>query len=560
MVESAPTGILIIDHDGTILLVNAQIEQLFGFERSELIGIPVDILLPERLRVQPGGERQSIVAGRSSLAGDPKDLLGLRKDGVEFPIEISERPIQTPKGRGILASIVDATARKRVESELKRTAFHDALTGLPNRTLFFDNLLRLNASSKRYGHHPFALLFLDLDRFKVINDSLGHMVGDKLLVEMAQRLVECTREEDTVARLGGDEFAILLEQIRGPEDAVRVAERVLERFAEPLILDDMEVSVEASIGIALSLTGEAQPENLLRDADMAMYQAKMKRSGYQMFDGRMHARALERMKLEIDMRRAIERKQIYLHYQPIFALDTGRLVGFEALARWHLDGRGAISPAKFVPLAEESGLVGRLSRSVFYQACGQMRKWVEEFAVDQDCFVSVNVSSKLLTNGNLIEEIDAVLNETGLDPRRLRLEITESAIAENTRAAAHILAQLQTRNIKLCLDDFGKGFSSLNYLHRFPIDVLKIDRSFVRRLRTGTDEDSRKKRPMEIVRTIIAMTQILGMQVVAEGVEVTEQLSILRELGCEFGQGFLFSPALDPNEATRFFGAGVVLS
>jgi diguanylate cyclase (GGDEF)-like protein/PAS domain S-box-containing protein len=558
-VESAPNGILIIDQNGNIRLVNARIEQLFGFTRTELIGTPVDILLPERFRIQPGGQRISILAGQSTILSEPKELYGLRKDGVEFPLEVSESAIQTPHGKGILASIIDVTERKRVESELKRTAFHDALTGLPNRTLFFDNLLRLKAAAKRYGHHPFALLFLDLDRFKVINDSLGHMMGDKLLVEMAQRLVECTREEDTVARLGGDEFAILLEQIRGPEDAVRVAERVLERFADPLILDDVEVSVGASIGIALSLTGEGQPENLLRDADMAMYQAKTRRSGYQIFDARMHARALERMKLELDMRRAIEHKQIHLHYQPIVSLETGKLAGFEALARWQ-HGRGAISPAKFVPLAEESGLVGRLSRSVFHQACSQMRQWRESHQLGNDCFISVNVSSKLLTHGNLIEEVDAVLKDTGLDPRHLRLEITESAIAENARAAAHTLAQLQKRNIKLCLDDFGKGFSSLNYLHRFPIDVLKIDRSFVRRLRPDLSNDSRKKRPFEIVRTIVAMAQILGMQVVAEGVEMTDQLTILQGLGCEFGQGYLFSPALDAADAARFFEMPASLS
>jgi diguanylate cyclase (GGDEF)-like protein/PAS domain S-box-containing protein len=559
-VESAPNGILIIDQNGNIRLVNAQIEQLFGFTRAELIDTPIDILLPERFRVQPGVERESILVGKISSAGEPKELYGLRKDGVEFPIEISESPIHTPRGKGILVSIVDVTERKRVESELKRTAFHDALTGLPNRTLFFDNLLRVNAAAKRHGHHPFGLLFLDLDRFKVINDSLGHGTGDKLLVEMAQRLVECTREEDTVARLGGDEFAILLEQIRGPEDAVRVAERVLERFADPLVLDDIEVSVGASIGIALSLTGEVQPENLLRDADMAMYQAKTRRSGYQIFDARMHARALERMKLEIDMRRAIERKQIHLHYQPIVSLETGKLAGFEALARWQHDGRGVISPTKFMPLAEESGLVGRLSRSVFQQACRQMRQWRDGYRLDEECFIGVNVSSKLLSHGNLIEEVDAVLDETGLDPRHLRLEITESAIAENARAAAHTLAQFQKRKIKICLDDFGKGFSSLNYLHRFPIDVLKIDRSFVRRLRADMGNDSGKKRPLEIVRTIVAMAQIFGMQVVAEGVEVTNQLSILRELGCEFGQGYLFSPALDAADVARFFNAPASLS
>ena len=555
-VESAPNGILIIDEDGNISLVNAQIEKLFGFIRTELKGRAVDILLPDRFR----GQYETILASDTSEAGgERKEIYGLRKDGTEFPIEITQNPINTPRGEGVLVSIVDVTERKRAESELKRTAFHDGLTGLPNRTLFFDNLLRLNAAAKRHGHHPYALLFLDLDRFKVINDSLGHVAGDKLLVEMAQRLVECTREEDTVARLGGDEFAILLEQIRGPEDAVRVAERVLERFADPLILDDIEVSVGASIGIALSLTPEGQPENLLRDADMAMYQAKTRRSGYQIFDARMHSRALERMKLEIDMKRAIEHKQIHLHYQPIVSLETGKLAGFEALARWQHNGRGPISPAKFIPLAEETGLVSRLSRWVFQQACSQMRQWRDCHSLGEDCFIGINISSKQLSHGNLIAEIDEVLQETGLEPQYLRLEITESAIVENTRAAAHLLAQLKNRNIKLCLDDFGKGFSSLNYLHRFPIEVLKIDRSFVRRLRTGRSNDTGKKRPFEIVRTIVAMAQILGMQVVAEGVELPDQLSILRELGCEFGQGYLFSRALPAPDAERFLNASIVL-
>ncbi len=559
-VESAPNGILIIDRIGNIELVNAHIEQLFGFTRSELLGQRIDMLLPERFRAQPGGARDSIIVGQNSrTGGEPKEIYGLSKDGVEFPVEISENPIHTQKGKATLISIVDVTERKRVESELKRTAFHDALTGLPNRTLFLDNLLRLNAAAKRHGHHPFALLFLDLDRFKVINDSLGHVAGDKLLVEMSQRLVECTREEDTVARLGGDEFAILLEQIRGPEDAVRVAERVLERFADPMILDEIEVSVGASIGIALSLVGDGQPENLLRDADMAMYQAKTHRSGYQIFDARMHSRALERMKLEIDMKRAIEHKQIHLHYQPIVSLETGKLAGFEALARWQHNGRGAISPAKFIPLAEETGLVSRLSRWVFEQACSQMRHWLNCYPLGDDCYISVNISSKQLSDRNLIDEVDAVLHDTGLEPQRLRLEITESAIVENTRAAAHLLAQLKTRNIKLCLDDFGKGFSSLNYLHRFPIEVLKIDRSFVRRLRASLGNDNGKKRPVEIVRTIVAMAQILGMQVVAEGVELPDQLSILRELGCEFGQGYLFSRALDAGAAGRFLDSSAVL-
>jgi diguanylate cyclase (GGDEF)-like protein len=414
--------------------------------------------------------------------------------------------------------------------------------------------------SKRHGYYPFALLFLDLDRFKVINDSLGHMAGDQLLIEMAQRLLECTREEDTVARLGGDEFAILLEQIRGPEDAVRVAERVLKRLAEPLTLEDDEVSVSASIGIALSLSGEKQAENLLRDADMAMYQAKARRSGYQMFDRKMHLRALERMNLEIDLKRAIERNQIDVHYQPIVSLATGKIAGFEALARWQHNGRGAISPTEFIPVAEESGLIVPLSSRVFRQACKQMCDWRNHYRLDDECFISLNVSSKQVSHGKLIGELDDVLSETGLDPRHLRIEITESAIVENTRSAAETLALLKKRHIKLCLDDFGKGFSSLNYLHRFPIDVLKIDRSFVRRLRLKFTNDRGRKRPFEIVRTIVAMAQILGMQVVAEGIERADQLSILKELGCELGQGFLFSPALDAVEAARYLDAPMLIS
>ncbi|HEV8721039.1 MAG TPA: EAL domain-containing protein [Candidatus Binatia bacterium] len=559
-VESAPNGMLIVDQDGNVTLVNAHIEQLFGYNRDELMGRPVEILLPERFRKQAGQQESFFTSPNERWIGRDRELYGLRKDGTEFPVEIGLNPIHKPRGKGVLVAVVDVTERKHVESELKRTAFHDGLTGLPNRTLFLDNLLRLNASAKRHGHHPFALLFLDLDRFKVINDTLGHMVGDKLLIEMAHRLVECTREEDTVARLGGDEFAILLEQIRGPEDAVRVAERTLERLADPLMLDDNEVSVGASIGIALSLTGEKMPEDLLRDADMAMYQAKTRRSGYQIFDAKMHARALERMRLEMDMKRAIERKQIHLHYQPIVSLESGKLAGFEALARWQHNGRGAVSPAEFIPLAEETGLVGPLSSWVFREACRQMRNWQQHFSMDENCYISVNVSSKQVSHGGLINELDEVLHETGLEPQHLRLEITESALIENTRGVAHTLSQLRKRRIKLCLDDFGKGFSSLNYLHRFPIDVLKIDRSFVRRLGAAFPTEHGKRRPYEIIRTILALAQILDLQVVAEGIEVIQQLNVLKELGCQFGQGFLFAPALEATQAVRFFDSAASLS
>jgi EAL domain-containing protein (putative c-di-GMP-specific phosphodiesterase class I) len=266
------------------------------------------------------------------------------------------------------------------------------------------------------------------------------------------------------------------------------------------------------------------------------------------------------MRLEMDMKRAIERKQIHLHYQPIVSLESGKLAGFEALARWQHNGRGAVSPAEFIPLAEETGLVGPLSSWVFREACRQMRNWQQHFSMDENCYISVNVSSKQVSHGGLINELDEVLHETGLEPQHLRLEITESALIENTRGVAHTLSQLRKRRIKLCLDDFGKGFSSLNYLHRFPIDVLKIDRSFVRRLGAAFPTEHGKRRPYEIIRTILALAQILDLQVVAEGIEVIQQLNVLKELGCQFGQGFLFAPALEATQAVRFFDSAASLS
>jgi diguanylate cyclase (GGDEF)-like protein/PAS domain S-box-containing protein len=552
-VEAAPYGVVLVDNDTRVIRVNAQAEQQFGYDRNELTGRPLADLLPERFSTSHAGQRESIFARLNLRSAESGELYGLRKDGREFPIEMTLNPIQTPSGKGYLVTVIDASERKRVESELKQTAYHDPLTGLPNRTLFLDNLFRLNAAAKRHGHRPYALLFLDLDRFKVINDSLGHLAGDKFLIQTARRLVECTREEDTVARLGGDEFAILLEQIRGPEDAVRVARRALERLAEPIMLEDNEVSMGVSIGIALSMTSGKNPENLLRDADMAMYQAKARRCGYQIFDPRMHARTLDKMRLELDMKRAIERNEIHLHYQPIVSFGSGQVVGFEALARWQHNGRGLVLPEQFIPLAEESGLVEPLGSWVFREACRQMRQWQDRFPLKDDCFISVNVSSKQISHGGLIEEVDEVLAQTGLKPHRLRLEITEGAIVENTRLAAHILSQLKKRRIKLCLDDFGKGFSSLNYLHQFPIDVLKIDRSFVRRLGGGLAHEHGRGRPYEIVRTILALARILGIQVVAEGVEAAPQMDLLKELGCEMGQGFLFAPALEADQAARFF-------
>ncbi len=431
---------------------------------------------------------------------------------------------------------------ERVKTELEESkehfrhaAFHDALTGLPNRALLTDHLKLSIEMTRRRADHHFAVLFLDLDRFKNINDSLGHAAGDRLLVEIARRLELCLRPSDTVARLGGDEFAILLNGLDSTEDAIRVAERVQQDLMHPFYLSGNEVYTTASIGITISAAYYADPENVLRDADTAMYQAKEKgKTRYELFDTGMHARAVLRLQLENDLRRAIENREFEVYYQPIVALDTCRITGFEALVRWHHPERGFVSPAEFIPLAEETGLITEIGSWVLREACRQTRRWSLDDPALAMLTISVNLSSRQFMQPDLLAQIKQILDETNLNPRRLKLEITESAVMANAEAAASMLGQLRNLGIQTSIDDFGTGYSSLSYLHRFPIDTLKIDRSFVSRMSEG-DENA------EIVRTIITLATNLSMSVIAEGVETAEQHERLKELDCEYGQGYLFS-------------------
>jgi diguanylate cyclase (GGDEF)-like protein len=424
-------------------------------------------------------------------------------------------------------------ALQESKEHFRHAAFHDALTGLPNRALLADHLKLAIERAKRREDHLFAVLFMDLDRFKNINDSLGHTIGDQLLIAIARRVEGCLRPMDTVARLGGDEFAILLDGLEDFSHAIHVAERVQDELMQPFNLKGHEVYTTASIGIALSTTGYDHPENILRDADIAMYRAKDNgKARYELFDTVMHTRAVALLKLENDLRRAIERQEFRVYYQPIISLQTDQIAGFEALVRWEHPERGFVSPDEFIPLSEETGLIMEIGQWVLHESCRQMRQWQK--SLQRPLMLSVNLSGKQFIQPNLIGQIKNILEETDFDPRWLRLEITESVVMENAEAATSMLLQLRELGAHLSIDDFGTGYSSLSYLHRFPVTTLKIDRSFIGRMGEG-DENS------EIVRTIMTLANNLGMEVVAEGIETEEQLTQLRALKCEYGQGYLFS-------------------
>jgi diguanylate cyclase (GGDEF)-like protein/PAS domain S-box-containing protein len=444
------------------------------------------------------------------------------------------------------------------QSDITEGKVADPLTGLPNRLLFMDRLGRSLARAKRRPDYVFAVLFLDLDRFKDINDSLGHLAGDRLLLAVARRLEACVRTGDsvfrldtshTVARFGGDEFTILLEELRRPADAALVAERLLTELGRPFNLDGSEVFTTASIGIVSDGQGYAEAEDLLRDADTAMYRAKaMGKARYEIFDGAMREHVVERLRLETDLQKGIERREFCPYYQPIVSLVTGRLAGFEALVRWRHPQRGLLEPAAFLSAAEETGLIVPIGQVVLRESCLQLQAWQRRFPSAEPLTISVNLSSREFMQPRLVEDITAILLECGLEPGSLKLEITESVIMEKSDGMTARLRSLQALDVKLGIDDFGTGYSSLSYLHRFPLNSLKIDRSFVGAL--GTSEGN-----AEIVRAIVTLAHSLNLDVVGEGVETPQQLALLRTLGCEYGQGYLFSRALESAAAEELIAS-----
>jgi diguanylate cyclase (GGDEF)-like protein/PAS domain S-box-containing protein len=447
----------------------------------------------------------------------------------------------------------DITDRKVAEERLLHDAFHDPLTGLPNRALFMDRLGMAIAHAKRRLSYTFAVLFIDLDRFKNVNDSLGHSVGDELLVAVARRLESCLRPGDTVARLGGDEFTILLDEVADVEHAVQVAQRMHREMARPFRVQGHEVFVTMSLGITVGAGGDYdRPEDVLRDADTAMYGAKASgKSRDAVFDPNMHDRAVALLQLETDLRRAVERSEFEIHYQPIVSLSSGKIDAFEALLRWRHPQRGLLCPDSFVPVAEDTGLIVPIGWWVLREACNQLADWQSRPWGGEHLAVTVNLSGRQFMQADLVQRIEDILYRTGIRSGSLRLEITESTIMEQAEEAVEKLLALRRLGVKLYIDDFGTGYSSLSYLHRLPVDALKIDRSFISEMESvGGDERS------EIVGTIVTLARTLRMDVAAEGIETAEQVTRLRALSCHYGQGYFFSKPLGRMAATGLIQAG----
>ncbi|MDF1793353.1 MAG: EAL domain-containing protein [Thalassobaculaceae bacterium] len=448
----------------------------------------------------------------------------------------------------IAGSMTDVTDRKRVEEQSIHDALHDNLTGLPNRTLFLERVRQAMARHRRNPSASFAVVYLDLDRFKVVNESLGHVHGDDLIIAAARRLEHNLKFGDTVARLGGDEFAMLLEDVADKNEALSLCDMLQKALATPFTLSGKEIFATASMGAAHSTEAYGRPEDILRDAELAMYKAKeLGKAQAVAFDANMRGTTVTPLDMETDLRRALERGEIALRFQPIISLATGRIQGFEALARWTHAERGDVPPSDFIPLAEETGMIVELGQWVLRRACEQMVSWRDKFPFKVPLEMSVNLSSRQFNQYDLVRMVTNSLEGTGMDPSCLKLEITESALMENAHLSAQMLQDLKSLNIQVCVDDFGTGYSSLSYLHTFPIDTLKIDKSFVQDM-------GRNRHNLEIVRTISLLAQNLRLDVIAEGVETPEQLAQLRAIGCGYAQGFLFSPPLDVAGVERLLG------
>jgi len=472
----------------------------------------------------------------------------LRKAHDDLEIRVKQRTAELAQINKELQA--EITERTLAEEKLLYEAFHDSLTGLPNRALFMQRLGHALVRTKRRHSYLFAVLFLDLDRFKLVNDSLGHLVGDQLLIAFVRRLEVCLRSTDTVARLGGDEFVILLDDIKDVKDATLIAERIQKELTSPFNLNGYEVFITTSIGIALSTTEYNQPEDILRDADTVMYRAKsLGKARHAVFDKEMHTRAVSLLQLENDLRRAVERQELQIYYQPIVSLRSNQITGFEALLRWNHPVHGIVSPLEFIPVAEETGLIIPIGYWVLHEACHQTHIWQEQFTASP-LSININFSGKQFAQPDLIKQIDRILQETSLPGQSLKIEITESVLIENADLAANMLAQLKKLGIQVYIDDFGTGYSSLSYLHSFPIDALKIDRSFVKRM--GRDNEN-----PELVKTITRMAHNLNMNVVAEGIETSEQLTQIQDLECEYGQGYFFSQPLHKEAATALIQQNV---
>jgi diguanylate cyclase (GGDEF)-like protein/PAS domain S-box-containing protein len=538
VLDAVPGGVSWINADLEYLGINSRLASTFGLKPQNFIGQKIGFL-------QASPDFSSFVEAflQSNEQNDSRE--------VEMTIEGQQRTYLLMAQKYLLGQSavfvgIDITDRKRLEQKLFQDAFFDRLTGLPNRALLMERMERALEYAKRRENYLFAVLFLDFDGFKHVNDSLGHVNGDKLLQIMAKRLQALVRTADTVARLGGDEFVFLLDDIESLADATQIAERVQRAMTVPFNLEGHDLVISVSVGITLSHSGYNDTTEMLRDADTAMYRAKMQgRNRYEIFDRKMHAEAIHRLQLESDLHRSLDSQEFLLHYQPIIEIASGRVKSFEALVRWERPERGFTWPGEFIGLAEETGLIVRLDRWVMRAACLEFRSWLKEFGDRAPECVQVNLSSRQFAQPDLVECVQDLLDETGLTPHQLKLEITESAIMENVDSATDLVKGLRSLGVRICIDDFGTGYSSLSYLHRLPLDTLKVDRSFIHQL-TGNRIEN-----LEIVRAIVMLAHTLHMDVVAEGIETKEQLELARELGCEFAQGHFYYTALSSQDVRR---------
>lgn len=535
VLDNITQGMVVAGPDYAVLAFNKQFEELFRLPQGT---------------VEVGLDFRDILKKGADVTGQSREILErtIRELDLPTPFEIglpltiqeSERwyllhhnPLPT---KGFVRTYTDITERKMADERHKYDAFHDPLTGLPNRALFMDRLQHVITASQRRPDTPnYAVFFLDMDRFKIINDSLGHTIGDQLLIVVGRKLADCIRPGDTIARLGGDEFAILLEDISDPAYTVNVAERIGKKLALPFDIKGHEVFTSISIGIALGSESYERPEQVLRDADVAMYEAKGRgNASYEIFDAKMHANILDRLQLVADLRGAVDHKELVLYYQPIIDLTTQQMTGFEALVRWNHPTRGLIYPMEFIPLAEEQGLIYQIGSWILHEACRELKLLQVRYPSQPPLSMSINISSRQFSQQDLVGMLSGFLTETGVDPRTVILEITESMIMENIDAAVETMKRLRNMGVQLHIDDFGTGHSSLSYLQLFPVSALKIDRSFINKLTANGDNQ-------EIITYMVSLAQSLNIDVIAEGVEMEHQLANIQSLHCGYGQGFLFA-------------------
>lgn len=536
--DQAAIAIALLDADGCFVEVNPAVQRLLGYDGVGLVGRQWNAYAPPEDR-----EETSHLIDRLRASDNPNltvEQRFVRHDGRVLWTLLTFSRVENPNGApGLIAMLQDITERRALEAQLTWQAFHDPLTNLANRALFQERVER--ALARRTGAAgTVAVLFLDLDNFKTINDSMGHAAGDQLLFEVGRRLLTATRGCDTVARLGGDEFGVLIDNVRAPADCLRVAERVLEAMLPPVQLDGTEVAVSTSIGIVRD-DGNDTADDILRNADVAMYNAKQRGKGrHSVFEPGMHDKAVERLRLQTDLRNAVDNDEITLEFQPIVTLADGLPCGFEALARWVHPEFGAVSPSTFVPLAEETGMIVGLGSKILRLACEHATRWNAMPGLKTPLSVAVNLSGRQLEEVSVVQHVRDALESTGLSPACLTLEITESALVHNSSTMRERLLALKSLGVSLAIDDFGTGYSSLRYIQQFPVDVLKIDRSFVEGLGRSAGTDA------ALARTIIALGASLSLRTVAEGIETDAQRAMLRELGCEFGQGFLYARPMAP--------------